>query len=122
MAHWRDTYRPARFFFLDVRAGVVVLCTLVWIRPWTVAVAVMSVALAFYLERIGMSVPSAMRALRSHLAGRIRPALGYHKIRKPIDFGRRRMAWEPPAPEGEHFIDPVTEPADGRLNQKGTRR
>jgi len=108
MAHWRDTYRPARFFFLDVRAGVLVLMMLVWIRPWTIALAVLAIALAWYLERIGLDVPGALRAVRSYLAGSIRPALPFHKIRKEIDFSRRRMAWEEAASEGKFTIKPVT--------------
>jgi len=107
MAHWRDTYRPARFFFLDVRAGVVVLLTLLWIRPWTIMLALASVALAFYFERLGLNPPGAWRAFRSYLAGKDRPALPFHKIRRPIDYGRRRMAWEKPAPTGDHYIHPL---------------
>lgn len=110
MAHWRDTYRPTRFFFLDGRAGVVVIGTLLWIRPWTVTLAFLALALAFYLERMGMGVPSALRALRSNLAGRYRPALPHYKVRHPVDFGRRRMAWERPAPKGEHAIVPLARP------------
>lgn len=108
MAHWRDTYRPARFFFLDVRAGILVLCMLIWIRPWTIALAVLAISLAWYLERIGLDVPSALRALRSYLAGTIRPALPFHKVRHEIDFSRRRMAWEEPEIEGKFTIKPVS--------------
>lgn len=110
MAHWRDTYRPTRFFFLDSRAGVVVLATLVWIRPWTVTLSFVTIVLAFYLERLGMGVPSALRALRAAFAGRHRPALPHHKIRRAVDYGRRRMAWEKPAPTGEHHINPLSKP------------
>lgn len=117
MAHWRDTYRPARFFFLDVRAGVLVLLTLVWIRPWTIALAAGAIGLAWYLERLGLNVPGALRAFRSYLAGPIRPALPHYKIREQIDFSRRRMAWEDPAPEGKMALKPF--PAPTRKATKG---
>jgi intracellular multiplication protein IcmT len=110
MAHWRDTYRPARFFFLDVRAGVFVLAMLVWIRPWTIAIALAAIALAWYLERIGLDVAGAGRALRAWMAGPIRPALPFYKIRRQIDFSRRRLAWEEPALEGKMTIKPLAAP------------
>jgi intracellular multiplication protein IcmT len=117
MAHYRDTYRPARFFFLDVRAGIFVLAMLVWIRPWTVAVALGVIALAWYLERIGLNVPGALRAFRSWLAGPVRPALPFYKIRREIDFSRRRMAWEKDPPEGKMTIKPLAAPV---ARKKGT--
>ena len=71
---------------LDIRAGVVVLACLIWIRPWTIALALGTVGLAYYLERIGLNPPGALRALRAYFAGRYRPALPHHKVREPIDF------------------------------------
>jgi hypothetical protein len=35
MAHWRDTYRPAQFFFMDARAGIPTLAMLLHVRYWT---------------------------------------------------------------------------------------
>jgi len=92
---------------MDVRAGVVVGMTLLWIRPWTLVLAAAAVGVAWWLERLGLNPPGAVRAMRSYLAGKNRPALPFHKIREPVDFGRRRMAWERPAPEGDHHIEPI---------------
>lgn len=107
MAHWRNTYRPARFFFLDVRAGVVILLSLIHIRFWTLALDVVVVILAWYAERIGLGFMGSVRAVREWMAGKIRPALPAHKIRRKVDFGRRLMAWEKPRETGDHFIEPT---------------
>jgi len=87
---------------------VVILLCLLHIKPWTIAIAIGAVALAYYLERIGMTPPGALRALRSYFAGRYRPALAWHKVRFPVDYQRRRLPWERPAPSGEILLEPVS--------------
>jgi len=107
MAHWRNTYRPARFFFLDVRAGVVILLSLIHIRFWTIGLDLVVVALAWWVERIGLGFMGAVRAAREWLAGRIRPALPAHKVRRKVDYGRRTMPWEKPPFHGDVVLQPV---------------
>lgn len=88
MSHWRDTYKPARFFFLDARAGIPVLATLLHVRPWTVGLTALVVIFFWAFERRGLSFFSALRALRSWAIGDRRPALGKYKERGMIDYGR----------------------------------
>jgi len=94
MAHYRDTYRYAKFVFLDYRAGVVILASLLHIRLWTGLLDVVVILLALYVDRIGLGLTGAVRAARSYLAGSYRPALRREKIRRKVDFERRLMAWE----------------------------
>ena len=89
MAHWRDTYKPARFFMLDARAGVPIILCALHIRPWTIGIALLVVILFWVLERRGLSFQSAFRAFRAELAGNHRPALGTTKIRGHVDYSRR---------------------------------
>lgn len=89
MAHWRETYKPARFFILDSRAGLPILVTLLHVRVWTLVLTTIIVIMFILLERRGLSVPSAFRAFRAWIIGDARPPLGAHKIRAPIDHARR---------------------------------
>lgn len=107
MAHWRNTYRPARFFFLDVRAGVVILLSLIHIRFWTIGLDLIVVVLAWWVERIGLGFMGALRAAREWMAGRVRPALASHKVRGKVDFSHRQMAWERAPERGEIRLEPV---------------
>lgn len=96
MAHFRDTYKPARFLFLDVRVGVIICASLLHVRYWTMAIDVLVIVLALYVERIGLGFVGALRAARAYVAGSYRPALRREKIRRKVDFERRMMAWEKP--------------------------
>jgi intracellular multiplication protein IcmT len=86
MANWRDTFKPARFFPLDARAGLFVVAMLLHIRPWTITLTIVAIAAFWYLERLGMDFTSALRGMRSWLAGRIRPAQPEYKHRDPVDW------------------------------------
>lgn len=107
MAHWRNTYRPARFFFLDVRVGVVILASLIHVRFWTLTLDVIVIILGWWVERIGLGFMGAVRAVREQMAGRIRPALPPHKVRRKVDFQRRLMPWDRPRERGDHVLEPV---------------
>lgn len=107
MAHWRNTYQPARFFFMDIRAGVVVLASLLHIRGWTIALDVVVIAGAWYIERIGLGFDGALRAFRAWLTGDLRPALPSHKIRRIVDFQRQLMPWDKRRETGELKIGEV---------------
>ena len=107
MSHWRNTYRPARFFFLDVRVGVVILLSLIHIRFWTLTLDVVVIVLGWWIERIGLGFMGALRAAREWTAGKIRPALPPHKVRRKVDFQRRVMAWDRPPEQGDNVLEPV---------------
>jgi intracellular multiplication protein IcmT len=107
MAHWRNTYRPARFFFLDIRAGVIILASLIHIRLWTITLDVIVVILAWYIERIGLGFDGALRAVRAWFAGEVRPALPAHKIRRIVDFQRQLMPWDKPRETGDLKLEKV---------------
>lgn len=94
MAHFRDTYKPARFFFLDVRVGVVLFASLLHVTWWTLGLDALVVALALYVERIGLGFIGTLRAVRSYFSGTWRPALRIEKIRGKVDYERLRLAWE----------------------------
>lgn len=88
MAHWRETYKPARFFFMDARAGVPVLLTLLHFRIWTVTLTVLWIGLFWLLERRGLSFATSLRALRAWAIGDDRPRLPLFKSRGKIDYER----------------------------------
>ncbi|MCZ7862738.1 IcmT/TraK family protein [Agrobacterium salinitolerans] len=107
MAHYRDTYKPARFLFLDVRVGVIIFASLLHIRYWTIGLDILVILLALYVERIGLGFVGSMRAARAYLSGSYRPALRNQKIRRKVDYERRRMAWERPINRDPVLLDEV---------------
>lgn len=107
MAHWNNTYRPARFFFLDVRVGVIILASFMHVRMWTLGLDVIVIMLGWWVERVGLGFMGAMRAVREYIAGPYRPALPPHKIRGWVDYGRRRMAWEKPIDQSPVKLQPI---------------
>lgn len=85
--HWRDTMRVIRFFSLDARAVAPFIFLLVYLRPITLVVCLLSTLAFRFLEKKGLSVPDAFRALRVWFIGLARPAvLPIHK-RKFNDYG-----------------------------------
>ena len=69
MAHWRDSARSVRFFFIDFRAAFPLLIFLLHIRLWTFLIAVLATIFFALLERYGFSVNVFIRWLRSFIAG-----------------------------------------------------
>ena len=92
MAHWRDTYRTPRLFMIDARAAIPLLASALHVAWWTILPSVLTLALFFWLERIGLDLPSALRALRSTFAGNQRPAVMKTKLHQRVDYDRRDMA------------------------------
>ena len=85
--HWRNTQKPARFFFLDARAFVAVLLFLVYARIWTFFL-VLTVMFSFWLfERRGLTFDSALRAIRCWFFGTRRPANSGRAYRRWTDYG-----------------------------------
>lgn len=84
--HWRNTQKPVRFFFLDARAFTGVFLFLVHARTWVLILAISSLLFFWFLERRGLSLESAIRAIRSWLVGRRRPAMRRRGRRLYIDY------------------------------------
>lgn len=90
MAQFRDTYRPARFFFLDARAGALIIGCLLHVRLWTVILTAVALVIFYLMERKGLSIPSAARAARVYFSGDLRPGRQFTKRRGMIDYERRQ--------------------------------
>ncbi len=85
--HWRNTQKPTRFFFLDARAFVGVLFFLVHARVWTFILVISTMAVFWFFERKGLSFFAALRAFRSWVVGKRRPATAGHTRRRLVDYG-----------------------------------
>jgi intracellular multiplication protein IcmT len=69
MAHWRDSARPVRLFFLDFRACFPLLLLLFHVRLWTFIIALFATLFFTALERYGFTLAVFGRWTRSFLAG-----------------------------------------------------
>jgi len=69
MAHWRDSARSVRLFFLDFRACFPLLILLLHIRLWTFILAVVATVFFTALERYGFTLMVFLRWLRAFIAG-----------------------------------------------------
>lgn len=85
--HWRNSMRPVRFFMMDARAAIPFIFLLVYFRPITIFIAVVSTTVFYMMERQGRTFPSALRAFRSWLNGQQRPAWTSMRRRRFIDHG-----------------------------------
>jgi len=85
--HWRNTQKPARFFALDARAFVAILVFLVHARLWTFILALSVMLLFWVFERRGLTFEASLRAMRSWIIGRKRPANHRRSMRHWIDYG-----------------------------------
>lgn len=73
-AHWRDSARTPRFFFMDAYSAIPLLLFLLHIRLWTFILACTVCAFFMLLNRFGFSLPVFIRWLRSFIAGNNRVA------------------------------------------------
>ena len=73
-AHWRDSARQARFFFVDAYAAFPILLTLLHIKLWTILMAIGFMVFIAILERFKFTVPVFFRWLRAFMAGPIKLA------------------------------------------------
>ncbi len=85
--HWRNTMRPVRFFNLDARAGLPVFILILYARPITLAITIVIIGLFWFVERKGLTFPSALRALRVWIIGYDRPSWISLRHRRLKDFG-----------------------------------
>jgi intracellular multiplication protein IcmT len=95
--HWRNSMKPARFFFMDARAAVPFVFTLLHLRLWTIALAATTTLIFYILEQRGMSFDAALRAMRVWFVGNKRPNIRPSNRHRMVDF-----AFEP---WPEKFVD-----------------
>jgi intracellular multiplication protein IcmT len=69
LAYWRDSARPARFFFVDYRAAFPLLLFLLHIKLWTFIAAIVTMVILAVIEHYGFTVNVFLRWLRTLLAG-----------------------------------------------------
>lgn len=74
-AHWRDSARSIRFFIWDGKAAFPLFIFLVYMRLWTLILAVLTMIFFSILNRYGFSPVVFLRWLRSTIAGRRRTAV-----------------------------------------------
>ena len=85
--HWRNSMRPVRFLNIDARAAIPFMLLLVYFRPITIFLTVVSTIMFIALEKRGLTFPSALRSFRSWLNGQKRPAWVSARRRRLIDYG-----------------------------------
>lgn len=69
MAHWRDSARNPRFWFIDYRACFPLFILIFYLRWWTFIIAMLITLCFVWLERHGFTVSVFVRWLRAFLAG-----------------------------------------------------
>ncbi len=84
---WRETMRTPCFFLLDAHIVFVLPLFVFHIRWWTFAVLVFAVLAFAALRGFQYRPSSALRLLRSALAGPLRPAQSVKPARFAVDFG-----------------------------------
>ena len=85
--HWRNSMGTIRFFAFDARAALPLPILLVYFRPVTITLLIITLFVFRFLERKGLTVPAAMRNLRSWLVGERRPGWLGAQNREFIDYG-----------------------------------
>jgi intracellular multiplication protein IcmT len=85
--HWRNTMRPVRFFNLDARAGLPFFFLLIYARPITLVMTLLMTVIFWVLERMGLTFPCALRALRVWIVGQARPGWVLYRHRRMRDYG-----------------------------------
>lgn len=68
-AHWRDSARPAKLFFIDAKAAFPLFLFLIHIKLWTLILAIVTMLFFTTLNRFGFSIEVFLRLARSFVAG-----------------------------------------------------
>lgn len=68
-AHWRDSARIPKFFFMDAYSAIPLLLFLLHIRLWTFITACLVCVFFVILNRFGFTLPVFIRWLRAFVAG-----------------------------------------------------
>lgn len=85
--HWRNSMRVVRFLAFDARASIPLPLLLVYARPSTMILTVITLMFFRHLERKGLTFPAALRNFRSWLIGKHRPGWVTAQTRKFTDWG-----------------------------------
>ena len=88
--HWRNSMKPARFFALDARAAIPIFLLILptgSARLFIFMFSILAMGAFWWLERLGLTFPAAMRAIRAWILGKKRPAIMWFKRHKMIDYG-----------------------------------
>lgn len=100
---------------MDVRVGVIILASMMHVRFYTVSLDIIVIAVAWYVERLGMTIPGAVRSVRAWAAGPYRPAQNGHKIRRKADFEYDRLDWQPARETGVFHLQDLKLERDASL-------
>lgn len=73
-AHWRDSARTPRFYFIDSLAAFPLFIFFLHIRLWTFLLALTLIIFLMVLERFKFTLPVFARWFRATLAGPLRIA------------------------------------------------
>lgn len=68
---WRESARGLRLFFFNAYVAVPLLLFLLHIKVWTFVLLVATIITMVIIERFGFTVPVAILAVRSAIAGRL---------------------------------------------------
>ena len=79
---WRDTALPLRLLGCDYRLLLPLSLWALHMAWWTFYVSVGAIIIFGVVERLGLTVPAAVRMARSFLAGRVRPAVPPQRRRR----------------------------------------
>lgn len=85
--HWRNTMRPVRFFNLDARAALPLFALLFYFRIITLVLCTICMLTFHVVEKLGLTVPSALRKLRSLMTGDRRLGWVAFRYRRFKDYG-----------------------------------
>ena len=72
--HWRNSMYPVRAFSFDARAFFTFPLLFFYARLSTLILLIINVALFWFMEQKGLTFPAAIRAIRSWVVGKDRPA------------------------------------------------
>ena len=76
-AHWRDSSREPRFFFVSANAAYPILLLLIHIRWWTFLLALGTILVLATLEHFGLTPQKFIRVFRVFLVGKYKYRKGW---------------------------------------------
>ncbi len=85
--HWRNTQKPARFFWVDARAAFAVFFFLIHARLWTFTLVIIVMMIFWAMEKRGLTFEASLRSIRCWILGANRPATLGTRQRYWTDFG-----------------------------------
>lgn len=84
--HWRNSMKPARFFFLDARAAVPFVIAMLHLRWYTLVLAAITTLIFYFFEVRGLNFFAALRALRCWLITNKRPNIRHSDLNRWVDY------------------------------------